>query len=165
MKKLLNDFKGKLEKELELNLNEGIKFDGKYQTTNNGALDLSELRENIKKHFGVKSIKEVHGIYKLYIENELFYIGISKSSIFSRIKRHYSKHKKYGTGNAPKRYSFFGELVNSDKNVTIEIIRIEGEKLDYLLLIEELLTLSEKPKYKDDINNEIKINENKSLEL
>lgn len=164
MEELLNDFKGKLENELELDLSEGIKFDGNFKITKNGKLDLSELREDIKKHFQVKSIKKVQGIYKIYIENELFYIGISKSSIFSRLKRHYTKYEKSLSAKGPKRYGFFGELVNPKKKVTIEIIRIEDGNLEYLLLIEELMTLSEKPVYKDNLNNEITVNKNESLD-
>lgn len=106
----------------------------------------------------------MHGIYKIYIQDTLFYIGMSKSSIFSRIKRHYSKYKKSLSTKAPKRYSFFDELVNPDNKVTIEILRMQAEQLNYIFLIEELLTLSEKPKYKNDINNVVKRNNDNSLD-
>lgn len=164
MEELLTDFKGKLEQELKLNLSEGVKFDGKFSTTKNGNLDLSELREDIKKHFQVKSAKSIQGIYKIYINDSLFYIGMSKSSIFSRIKRHYSKYEKSVLTNSPKRYTFFDKLVNTENKVMIEIIRMQGKELNYILLIEELLTLSEKPMYKDNINNEIKVNKDTSLD-
>lgn len=156
MEKILNDFKRNIERELSLHFSNGAKFDG--------TLSLRDLREAIKQYYSVQSIKEVQGIYKIYIQDKLFYIGMSKSSIFSRIKRHYSKYEKSLSTKVPKRYSFFKELVNPDNKVTIEILRMQGEQLNYIFLIEELLTLSEKPKYKNDINNVVKRNNDNSLD-
>ena len=164
MDNILKEFKSNLEKKLELNLSHGKIFKGKFNLTDTNQVHMGEFLKEIKNAYGVKNKNEIKGIYKIYIkrpneDNELFYIGISKSSVYDRLKRHYKKYNKSEIEGSPKRYTFFRQLHDDNNEVTIEIIRIEGkEKLNYLFLIEELLTLIEEPKYILDINNEVKVN-------
>src|SRR5699024_11834956 len=81
---------------------------------------MGEFLKEIKSTYGVKNKNEIKGIYKIYIkrpneDNELFYIGISKSSVYDRLKRHYKKYNKSEIEGSPKRYTFFRQL-HDDNN-------------------------------------------------
>ncbi len=112
-------------------------------------VNMKKLLHDIKKVFGVENRADVKGIYLIYSNDELFYVGESKKGIYSRLKRHFSKEEKSKNGEAPKRYSFFRDLLEGE--LRIDILRME-EGLEYRKLLEEIITLSERPKYKQSID-------------
>lgn len=126
--------------------------------------NLAELREDMKKRYGVKRHECIKGIYMIYVydtnlkgkEKNLFYIGESRKSIFSRLKRHFSKVEKQKIEGAPTRYKSFSNLFDEEMKIEVKILRLKiEENLLYRRLLEEILTLSEKPRYIDDLNNNL----------
>ncbi len=112
-------------------------------------VNMKKLLDDIKKVFGVENRADVKGIYLIYSNDELFYVGESKKGIYSRLRRHFSKEEKSKNGEGPKRYSFFKDLLEGE--LRIDILRME-EGLEYRKLLEEIITLSERPKYKQSID-------------
>ncbi|AKG73436.1 hypothetical protein SAMN05216235_0020 [Salinicoccus halodurans] len=128
------------------------------------AANLTKLREEMKKRYGVKRHGCIRGIYMIYVyntnlkggEKKLFYIGESRKSVFSRLKRHFSKVEKQKIEGAPARYKSFSNLFDEGMKIEVKILRLKTEEnLLYRRLLEEILTLSEKPKYIDDLNNNL----------
>jgi len=163
----LKKFKEDMLRELGLQSEEEISFTVQFSRNANGTVDLSTVREEIKKRIPEdQNVREIKGIYKIYVnkkgqqEKDLFYIGMSKASAYKRLRRHFQKSDKSNNNvDAPERYQLFKQLTDEDNEITIKIIKVDDkEKLKYLLLLEEVLTLVEKPKYKDDLNNKIKAN-------
>lgn len=143
----------------------------------NGKIDLLSLCNDMKKSFStekniIKTHKEIVGIYMIYMydknsteeNNNLFYVGESGSSIYSRLKRHFNKVEKQKLENSPRRYKTFSKLLDKDVTVRIKILRFnkDNDDLKYRRIIEEILTLSEKPTYIDNLNGQLE--ERKSIE-
>lgn len=135
----------------------------------NGNVDLQNLCNDMKKSFSteksiIKTHKEIIGIYMIYMydensteeNNNLFYVGESGSSIYSRLKRHFNKVEKQKLENSPGRYKPFAKLLDNDITVQIKILRFnkDNDDLKYRRIIEEILTLSEKPTYIDNLNGQ-----------
>lgn len=168
MSSILNNFKNKLIRELELEENKEIECTISFARNLNGTVDLSELRSKIKTQINCKeNVREIKGLYKIYVnkkgeeEKDLFYIGISKSSVYGRIRKHFQKPANANKPKSPARYQLFKHLTDNENEITIKIIKFSDDnKLKYLLLLEEVLTLVEKPRYKDDLNNRVILNRN-----
>ncbi|WP_031548143.1 GIY-YIG nuclease family protein [Salinicoccus luteus] len=112
-------------------------------------VDTTELLNSIKSTFNAENREDVKGVYLIYSNNELFYVGESKKSVYSRLKRHFSKEEKVKNGEGPKRYNFFKDLLEGD--LRVDILRMK-EGLEYRRILEEIITLSERPKYKQSID-------------
>lgn len=165
---VISDFKSELIQYLGLDKQKEIQCTINFSRNPNGTVDLSELREKIKEQIDSdENVREIKGLYKIYVnpkgqtEKDLFYIGISKKSVYHRIRKHFQKHDKSIKYKSPERYQLFERLTNDENEITIKIIKFNSnEKLNYLLLLEEVLTLVEKPLYKTDLNSRIILNQN-----
>lgn len=165
---IISDFKSELIQYLELDKQKEIQCTVNFSRNPNGTVDLSELREKIKIQIDSdENVREIKGLYKIYVnpkgqtEKDLFYIGISKKSVYHRIRKHFQKHDKSIKSKSPERYQLFERLTNEENEITIKIVKFnDNDKLKYLLLLEEVLTLVEKPLYKTDLNNKIVLNQN-----
>lgn len=117
--------------------------DFQVKINNNGIkkLDSLDLRNQFKIKFPSEDVDNLRGIYMIYRNNELFYIGEGK--ILTRLRRHFNKpYKSLMTS----RISQFQNILDDDLYV-ITFKMKNSEHVIQRVMFETILTANLLPKY------------------
>lgn len=117
--------------------------DFQMKINNNGIkkLDSLDLRNQLKEKFPGEDVSNLRGIYLIYRNNELFYIGEGK--ILSRLRRHCNKpYRSVMTS----RISQFQTILDDDTYV-ITFKMKDSKHVKQRVMFETILTANLLPKY------------------
>ena len=104
----------------------------KHKTSDKGKLinKFLEHRQALDYRFALKKQDRGRGIYVLYRDNRVYYIGLSKSSLRRRIRAHATKDRHKGKWNT---YSFYQigrtKFIKDIESLLIRVCNPHGNKV------------------------------------